>query len=126
MKKIILFVIICFGFSCSLIGSGNSDIDIVKKTLFYENLTVEQFVNTCAGMNGSVKWSAFTPKDQGENVGCVEVNVITTMKDKSTKHLLLQYLVKRETKVVKLHTAEVNEKPVSMVELIFETAEMMW
>ncbi|MBE0674350.1 MAG: hypothetical protein IH591_06785 [Bacteroidales bacterium] len=97
--------------SCSEI-SQKRDIEVVKNAksdLGLGNSVVnEDIVKILAGIRGTVKWISFKPAEYEDNPNIMCVQVDITRNQETNNQISVQYLLNRETGVVKTNFLEVD------------------
>lgn len=82
----------------------NEDVGIVQNsTLNFEGpIPIGRAVSGLAGVTGSTDWFSFTPAKYGDQVRCVEVDVISRQSEKTPKYYKFQFLLNRTTQYVEM------------------------
>jgi hypothetical protein len=121
MKKFkllpILILIICA--SCNGL-STNKDIEKVKSSTVSFGLgggyVVGDLVKEITGLDGTAKWDSFQPESYKDNPNVVCVQVDITRKKEKNNLVSMQYLLNRETGLVKTGSLRVDGKGLSILE----------
>jgi hypothetical protein len=122
--KITRPIIVCFLFfvsACSEL-TQDKDIEIVKKSpleLSGSNYVIGDLVKEIAGIKGTTQWKSFMPTDYKDNANviCVQVDITRNM-DKNNL-IKLQFLLNRETGLVKMQYMGVDGVAKSLMEFYF-------
>jgi len=109
-------------------GFQNKDIETVKNTSLELGLgskyVIGDLVKEITGIKGTVKWKSFNPAgyEDSPNVTCVQVDIIRN-RDKYNL-VAIQYLLNRETGLVKLASLNVDGEKKSILDFLMILSEI--
>jgi hypothetical protein len=129
MKKLNFFwvLLLCALISCNE-GFQNKDIETVKSAQsdfgLGSSVVNGDLIKQIVGIKGTMKWESFKPAgyEDNPNIVCVQVD-ITRNKEKNNL-ITMQYLLNRETGVVKTTFLSVDGKTKSRMDFYFLLMEI--
>jgi hypothetical protein len=123
-----LFYLFLFALISCVGGSQNKDIETVKNNSLELGLgskyVIGDLVKEITGIKGTVKWESFKPTgyEDNPNVTCVQVDI--TRNKENYNLVTIQYLLNRETGLVKLAAVKVDGKAKSIFDFYMLIAEI--
>ena len=75
------------------------------------NFSTEEFLNSLAGINGTIEWKGFKPVgEENPNIIVVEANLFKDDKDENNHNLRLQFLFNKNTGITQLAYVELDDE----------------
>jgi hypothetical protein len=108
-------IVVLLFVSCNKDQVANDNaIEIIKQSkAAYEDVTWENFLTRAAGLEGNIKWKAFTLDENNPELKVVELNIIKNHKG-VVDTLQIQWKVNNKTRFSKLSYFTISRKPQSL------------
>lgn len=116
----IIFVVFLFSVvGCDFRTVEQKNIDLVKESLFMENIKVKDLAMELTGLDGKISWKSFI-SDSNQTI--VEMIIHRKIKSKN-KSVRIQWKVNPESGYVKTSYLEYDGKPTSLIVFALKTIE---
>lgn len=116
----IIFVVFLFSVvGCDFRTVEQKNIDLVKESLFMEDIKVKDLAMELTGLDGKISWKSFI-SDSNQTI--VEMIIHRKIKSKN-KSIRIQWKVNPESGYVKTSYLEYDGKPTSLIVFALKTIE---